>query len=363
MWDLDGQLLQNFDAAPKAASRDGSSVVGSGPDGYPWRWTSSTGGVSLDLLDGASDAGSANDVSDDGSIVVGTQTVGPNPIAFSWDEIHGTRILGELPDNAVGSRAEAISASGEYVTGTLTLARETHPVQPFLWSDAQGIVPLGEWDEPTAALGRGVSNDGTVVGGFFLPDGVNTYDPFIWSRSRGMRNLVDVLKTDYGLADQLQGWHVSHALDITPDGRHIVGIAHNPQGELEPWIAFLGGSVDPLPGDYNASGAVEQADLDLVLLNWGNAAALAPPIWTSNLPTGTIDQDELDGVLLNWGVTKEANSAAVPEPSTAAIVIGCLLLSGAGLDQCRLRKTGRPTLADALLDLGVSGAGSPRRDD
>jgi hypothetical protein len=74
-----------------------------------------------------------------------------------------------------------------------------------------------------------------------------------------------------------------------------------------------------VPGDYNNSGQVEQADLDLVLLNWGNAAMPIPDGWINDLPAGLIDQAELDGVLLNWG-NALAGATSVPEPSTAALL-------------------------------------------
>jgi uncharacterized delta-60 repeat protein len=67
-----------------------------------------------------------------------------------------------------------------------------------------------------------------------------------------------------------------------------------------------------LDGDYNASGRVEQADLDLVLLNWGRDAVPEPAGWLSGLPAGRIDQDELDAVLLNWGASAAASAAPAP---------------------------------------------------
>jgi hypothetical protein len=73
---------------------------------------------------------------------------------------------------------------------------------------------------------------------------------------------------------------------------------------------------DLLMGDYNASGQVEQADLDLVLLNWGAATPPVPAAWTNDLPQGTIDQAELDRVLLNWGnAAATVAPAGVPEPA------------------------------------------------
>jgi hypothetical protein len=77
-------------------------------------------------------------------------------------------------------------------------------------------------------------------------------------------------------------------------------------------LSIAAGSA--LVGDYNGNGTVEQADLDLVLLNWGGAGI--PAGWVNDLPEGLIDQGELDGILLNWGNSAPAASgaSAVPEP-------------------------------------------------
>jgi hypothetical protein len=84
-----------------------------------------------------------------------------------------------------------------------------------------------------------------------------------------------------------------------------------------------------LMGDYNGNGQVEQGDLDLVLLNWGQA--VVPGGWTNDLPDGAIDQAELDGVLLNWGNASGQLSAAgaVPEPTT--LLIAMLACAGAAI--------------------------------
>jgi hypothetical protein len=82
------------------------------------------------------------------------------------------------------------------------------------------------------------------------------------------------------------------------------------------------GSVDfdeppVLPGDYNGSGLVEQADLDLVLGNWGATAASVPATWVNDPPSGFVDQDELDAVLSNWGAQLPATAQAAPAPQQA----------------------------------------------
>ncbi|MEM8781310.1 MAG: hypothetical protein AAGE65_00520 [Planctomycetota bacterium] len=82
-----------------------------------------------------------------------------------------------------------------------------------------------------------------------------------------------------------------------------------------------------LPGDFNASGQVEQGDLNLVLNNWGvnTAAAGIPSGWvnTDGLD-GAVDQAELNAVLNNWGSTLAPSFAgpAVPEPAAALVWIG-----------------------------------------
>jgi hypothetical protein len=91
-----------------------------------------------------------------------------------------------------------------------------------------------------------------------------------------------------------------------------------------------------VPGDYNGNGTVEQADLDLVLLNLGDDGATPPGGWINDLPTGTIDQAELDGVLLNWGNAGGLGAAAgVPEPATWLLI--CLAAAAAAAHEVRRR--------------------------
>jgi hypothetical protein len=86
-------------------------------------------------------------------------------------------------------------------------------------------------------------------------------------------------------------------------------------------VSYVAEGMPPtgIDGDYNDNGTVEQADLDLVLLNWGQGGV--PNGWVNDLPEGNIDQAELDGVLLNWGNTASLGGASgVPEPSSAALL-------------------------------------------
>lgn len=65
-------------------------------------------------------------------------------------------------------------------------------------------------------------------------------------------------------------------------------------------------------GDYTGNGIADQADLDLVLLNWGDPGDPPPAGWINHLPTGPIDQGELDGILLGWGGGDGGRLASLP---------------------------------------------------
>ena len=88
-----------------------------------------------------------------------------------------------------------------------------------------------------------------------------------------------------------------------------------------------------LTGDFNGDGFVSQGDLDLILLNWGDA--VVPTGWYSyDAFDGAISQNELDAVLLNWGNGNAPSGPAlnaIPEPHS-------LLLAGAGAAVLGLRR-------------------------
>jgi hypothetical protein len=99
------------------------------------------------------------------------------------------------------------------------------------------------------------------------------------------------------------------------------------------WVGSITLLPPSVPGDYDTSGTVEQADLDLVLLNWGVLFDRLPEEWGDQRPkTGSVDQAELDAVLLNWGMAAAAlgGAAVVPEPSSdflAALAVVLILVS------------------------------------
>jgi hypothetical protein len=64
-------------------------------------------------------------------------------------------------------------------------------------------------------------------------------EAFIWDGSLGMRNLRELLVTDFGLGPSLTGWTLIEARAISGDGLSIVGYGLNPSGFPEAWLARL----------------------------------------------------------------------------------------------------------------------------
>ncbi|MEM7625475.1 MAG: cellulase family glycosylhydrolase [Planctomycetota bacterium] len=81
--------------------------------------------------------------------------------------------------------------------------------------------------------------------------------------------------------------------------------------------------AEPTAGDLNGDGFVSQADLNLVLLNWGSDAI--PDEWTAveQFDGVLVGQNELNAVLLNWGSGQppDTNIVVIPEPHTFGVLV------------------------------------------
>ena len=90
-----------------------------------------------------------------------------------------------------------------------------------------------------------------------------------------------------------------------------------------------------LDGDYNGDGFVSQADLDLVLLNWGDSTLPSGWMAVDQFDGVQVSQNELDGVLLNWGDGNPPVVSVVPEPASIALLVG----AGGALGARRTRRS------------------------
>ncbi|MEO1497526.1 MAG: hypothetical protein AAFV43_10290 [Planctomycetota bacterium] len=114
----------------------------------------------------------------------------------------------------------------------------------------------------------------------------------------------DGLSTDFNLIElQLQSIDDGTRLNLEVEGIRIVETP-----------------VMALPdGDFNADGRVDNADLNLLLDNWGESSV--PAEWVRQF-AGAVDNEELNFLLNTWGA---GTSVAVPEPT--ALVIGLCSLA------------------------------------
>ncbi len=212
-------------------SADGSTVVGmlkSDADDELFRWTESEGMVSLGpLLDTYSNKSPS--ISADGSVIVGNDDQG----AFRWTQQTGRVYLGTLPGAVGNALADDVSDDGSTIVGSIRFEVGEFGDQPFRWTEEEGFALL--FGEPSNLEGRAkaVSGDGSVVIGHDYNSG-----GFIWDAQHGARNLQWVLEEEYGLnLDSLMnfGW----VTDISADGRVIIGTGQHNASVSEAWRVVI----------------------------------------------------------------------------------------------------------------------------
>jgi probable HAF family extracellular repeat protein len=209
-------------------SADGSVVVGtSGTQAF--RWTQSGGIVGLGYLPGHSTS-SAEAVSDNGSVIVGTSGFEQ---AFRWTQSGGMQGLGFLP-GCNGSEPYNVSPDGSIVVGTC-YSSSSNPA--YRWTQSTGMVSLGNLPGMTTTHPLGLTSNGSIIVGTSINSSFTHGDAFIWDAAHGMRNLQSVLQSEYGL--DLTGWNLQSASGIMPDGNVIVGYGTNPSGQTEAFRVSL----------------------------------------------------------------------------------------------------------------------------
>ncbi len=285
----------SFQSEAFGVSADGSVVVGVSQSGSGWeafRWTAGAGMVGLGDLAGGGFRSEARAVSADGSVVVGTSQSGSGTEAFRWTLEGGMAGLSDLPGGIFGSAARAVSADGSVVVG---VSQSGSGWEAFRWTVGAGIVGLG--DLPGGAFdseARAASADGSVVVG--VGSSADGREAFLWTPQTGMRSLRSVLTGEYGL--NLTGWTLDSAEGVSADGRTVVGIGTNPDGNTEAWVAILGAAAQDttppvltVPGDL----VVEQESPAGAAVTWqctatddqgGNVTIVCTPSSGGVLPLG-----------------------------------------------------------------------------
>lgn len=225
-------------SAAEDVSADGSIVVGWGTksdflNSEAVYWTADTGMQPLRPYFGL--RGSANAVSDDGSIIVGGGIFGSNSRAFSFkDGIFS--VLGNLDGGEIWSQAINISGDGKVIVGRGSSAAG---LEAFRWTSDEGMIALGDLaGGHVNSIAWDVSANGSVVVGMGQTEAGD--EAFIWTEAAGLRRLADVLIAKGG---DVTGWELNNARGISADGLWVVGDGINPDGNREAFLINLETSI------------------------------------------------------------------------------------------------------------------------
>jgi probable HAF family extracellular repeat protein len=226
-------------SAAWTVSNDGSVIAGHGTSDIiqeGFRWTEGTGMVGLGSLPGETQGSIMQGISGDGAVIVGRGNEGSGccgGVAVKWTEGGGMVSLGRLPGRT-NSRASGASSDGSVIVGWSGEA--------FRWTATDGMQGLGILPGMNESWAFDVTADGSVIVGRSYDDSAGLARAFIWDETNGMRDLQNVLASDYGLANALDGWELSYSggtPDISADGTTISGTGINPIGLREAWVVNL----------------------------------------------------------------------------------------------------------------------------
>lgn len=296
----------DFSSTAHAISADGSTVVGESWNAdtvQGFRWTETSGLVSVGSLTGPGGDSVASGVSGDGSIVVGqsasTSFAGE---AFRWTQATGPVGLG-VPAGAQGSAATAISADGAVIIGNYSIMFDSHA---FRWTNTDGFSRINNFaGDDASSNALALAADGSVIGGC---GGTATDAPLtqatLWSGGGGAS--LGVLASTAGNS-AVQG--------LSDDGAVAVGWSQSDNGiEAFRWAVDTGlSSLGALPaGMFLSFANAVSADGAVVV---GRAYTNTGPvafIWTSGSGMIPLDQYLADqGVdLTGWSLTEAVGISA-----------------------------------------------------
>ncbi len=239
-----GQFEMNGSGSATAASFDGSIVVGYASRlvggsikfiAFRWdatngmRGLSGAGAPDFDLP-GGDTISSANDVSADGSVIVGQGRSFAGPEAFRWTESLGFQPLGDLTGGSYSSSASSVSVDGSIIVGSSDALSGT---QAFRWTLGEGMVALsGPPGGPWTTVAESVSANGKTIVGYARSQlDTDIYVAVVWDAANGFRPIADILRTNYRLP--LTGWDLVQANGVSSDGTVIVGTGINAAGQRE----------------------------------------------------------------------------------------------------------------------------------
>ena len=199
--------------------------------------------------------------------------------AFAWTE----EFTAQLPDLGMDQAVPTgIGEDGTMIGGALHRDQRTHAV---LWlPDTYAIVDLGTY-EGQSTIASGINDSGTIVGDYWIDQQGTIRRALVWLDGDA-HELEDLLPPGHG-------WTLERARAINEAGM-IVG-----SGTLDGVSGERGFILLPIaqPGDLDGNGAVDVADLVLLIAAWGACSGPCPADLDGDGSVGTAD---LVVLVLNW---------------------------------------------------------------
>jgi hypothetical protein len=240
MTEFDGLYGDATDWSITDMSADGEVIVGihhTENGNQPFRWTADSGVSEVQLAGYCAQPSSAR-LSADGlttAITVWHDCIGFGlfsgaPSAARWN-LDGTLLTYE--DGFTNPAAAAISNDW-----TASFDSAGFLGSSSIWTPHAGEQRIGYRFDASA-----ITPDGSLVVG---SDRIDWKDvAMIWSTEHGLRRLDHWLINQFELGDELAGWRLLSADDISADGKTIVGNGINPMGEKQGWRVTV-----PEPGAF-----------------------------------------------------------------------------------------------------------------
>jgi uncharacterized membrane protein len=252
------EALDDFTrAAARDVSADGQAIVGDRITGQlnvvAYRWD----GSFFDIF--PSDLSLAFGISDDGNFVGGTHggSIGPSQ-AFRWSPDFGVELAPDIPGGVGSTGGNDISQDGSTVVGYGRTGQLTF--EAMRYSPSTGTEALGWLPGSTRSSAFAVNGDGSLVGGNSIvgsPTGASEDRAFLWrpgSPCGGMMSFKDWIAAKYNIQTGDDKFRIVN--DISRDGSVIVGTVQKPGFVVVGFVL----RISPCTADYNNDGQIDFFD-------------------------------------------------------------------------------------------------------
>lgn len=279
-----------------AISGDGNSVVGLGwisaGGAHAVQWTDGEGVTDLgSTVDGNSSR--ANGVNFDGSVVTGWQD-GAGRQGAVW--VNGVQELIFRTNGTPANEAYKVTDDGEWVIG-IDIAGFFGSAEFWRYNTATDTYEnLGNLatGAQSRAGGNAITDDGAIIAGGTWGLGPATFGTaIIWTADTGTIRFADWLAGQN--VDFDESFEFAFVTDVSSDGDWFTGWGRNSDGQVTSWVVNIPTSTG-CPADVDGSGAVDLADLNLVLGNFGQMTAEG-----DTNGDGEVDLADLNTVLSAFG--------------------------------------------------------------